>query len=147
MSRRVVITGVGAITPIGNNAKEFWNNAKEGKLGIDFIKSIDVENLDVKIAGEIKDLKVEDHLDKKECRRLDKFTQYALIASDEAIKQSGLDMDKINKNRIGVMVGSGIGGFHTHENEFVNLHTKGPKRISPMYIPMTIINAAAAILL
>ena len=144
MSRRVVITGIGAVTPIGNNAKEFWNNAKEGKLGIDFVKSIDVENLDVKIAGQIKDWKVEDYLDKKECRRLDKFTQYALIASDEAINQSGLNMDKIDKNRIGVMVGSGIGGFHTHENEFVNLHTKGPKRISPMYIPMTIINAAAA---
>ena len=144
MSKRVVITGTGAVTPIGNNVREFWNNAKEGKLGIDFIKSIDVENLDVKIAGQIKDLKVEDYLDKKECRRLDKFTQYALIASDEAIKQSGLNMNDIDKNRVGVMVGSGIGGFHTHENEFGNLHTKGPKRISPMYIPMTIINTAAA---
>lgn len=144
MSKRVVITGIGAVTPIGNNVREFWNNAKEGKLGIDFIKSIDVENLDVKIAGEIKDLKVEDYLDKKECRRLDKFTQYALIASDEAIKQSELNMNDIDKNRVGVMVGSGIGGFHAHENEFGNLHTKGPKRISPMYIPMTIINAAAA---
>ena len=144
MGKRVVITGMGAVTPIGNSVKEFWENAKEGKLGIDFIKSIDVENLDVKIAGEIKELKIEDYLDKKECRRLDKFTQYALIASNEAIKQSGINMDKIDKNRIGVMVGSGIGGFHTHEIEFGNLYTKGPKRISPMYIPMTIINAAAA---
>ena len=144
MNRRVVITGVGAITPIGNSAEEFWANAKSGKLGIDFIKSMDVENLDVKIGGEVKDLKIEDYLDKKECRRLDKFTQYALIASEEAIKQSGLNMDEIDKNRVGVMVGSGIGGFHTHENEFGNLHKKGPKRISPMYIPMTIINAGAA---
>ena len=144
MNRRVVITGVGAITPIGNSVEEFWTNAKNGKLGIDFIKSIDVENLDVKIAGEVKDLKVEDYLDKKECRRLDKFTQYALIASEEAIKQSGLNVDEIDKSRFGVMVGSGIGGFHTHENEFGTLYKKGPKRISPMYIPMTIINAAAA---
>lgn len=144
MSRRVVITGVGAITPIGNSAEEFWANAKDGKLGIDFIKSIDVENVDVKIGGEVKDLKVEDYLDKKECRRLDKFTQYALIASEEAINQSGLNVDEIDKCRFGVMVGSGIGGFHTHENEFGTLYKKGPKRISPMYIPMTIINAAAA---
>ena len=144
MNRRVVITGIGAITPIGNNVDEFWSNAKDGKLGIDFIKSIDTENLDVKIAGEVKDLKVEDYLDKKEIRRLDKFTQYALIASDEAVKQSGLNIDEIDKNKFGVMVGSGIGGFHTHENEFSSLHNRGPKRVSPMYIPMTIINAAAA---
>lgn len=144
MDRRVVITGVGAVTPIGNSAEEFWDNAKKGTLGIDFIKSIDVENLDVKIAGEVKDLKIEEYLDKKECRRLDKFTQYALIASEEAIKQSGLNLDEIDKTRFGIMVGSGIGGFHTHETEFTNLYKKGPKRISPMYIPMTIINAAAA---
>ena len=144
MYKRVVITGVGAITPIGNSVEEFWTNAKNGKLGIDFIKSINVENLDVKIGGEIKGLKVEDYLDKKECRRLDKFTQYALIASEEAIKQSRLNMDELDKNRVGVMVGSGIGGFHTHEKEFENLYKKGPKRISPMYIPMTIINAGAA---
>lgn len=144
MNRRVVITGMGAITPIGNNVDEFWSNAKEGKLGIDFIKSIDTDNLDVKVAGEVKGLKVDDYLDKKEIRRLDKFTQYALIASEEAVKNSNLNLDEIDKSRFGVMVGSGIGGFHTHENEFSSLFNKGPKRISPMYIPMTIINAAAA---
>ncbi|MGL5692903.1 MAG: beta-ketoacyl-ACP synthase II [Peptostreptococcaceae bacterium] len=144
MSRRVVITGVGAVTPIGNNVEEFWSNSKSGKLGIDFIKSINTDNLDVKIAGEVKDLKVEDFLDKKESRRLDKFTQYALIASEEAIKQSELNIDEINKDKFGVMVGSGIGGFHTHENEFSTLYNRGAKRVSPMYIPMTIINAAAA---
>ena len=141
---RVVITGMGAVTPIGNNVDEFWSNAKEGKLGIDFIKSIDTDNLDVKVAGEVKGLKVDDYLDKKEIRRLDKFTQYALIASEEAVKNSNLNLDEIDKSRFGVMVGSGIGGFHTHENEFSSLFNKGPKRISPMYIPMTIINAAAA---
>lgn len=144
MNRRVVITGMGAVTPIGNNVDEFWSNAKEGKLGIDFIKSIDTDNLDVKVAGEVKGLKVGDYLDKKEIRRLDKFNQYALIASEEAVKNSNLNLDEIDKSRFGVMVGSGIGGFHTHENEFSSLFNKGPKRISPMYIPMTIINAAAA---
>ena len=144
MSRRVVITGLGAVTPIGNNVNEFWSNAKNGKLGIDFIQSMDTDNLEVKIAGEIKGLKVEEYLDKKEVRRLDKFTQYALIASEEAVQNANLNLDEIDKNRFGVMVGSGIGGFHTHENEFSNLFNKGPKRISPMYIPMTIINAAAA---
>ena len=144
MSRRVVITGMGAITPIGNNTEEFWTNTKNGKLGIDFIKSMDVDNLEVKIAGEVKDLKVEDFIDKKEARRIDKFTQYALIASEEAMNQANLDLDNVNKSRFGVMLGSGIGGFHTHETEFTNLYKKGPRRISPMYIPMTIINAAAA---
>lgn len=144
MSRRVVITGIGAVTPIGNNVDEFWSNSKAGKLGIDFIKSIDTESLDVKIAGEVKDLKIEDYLDKKEIRRLDKFAQYALIASDEAVNNSGLNIDELDKSKFGVMVGSGIGGFHTHENEFSTLYNRGPKRISPMYIPMTIINAAAA---
>lgn len=144
MSRRVVITGTGAVTPIGNNVEEFWSNAKIGKLGIDFIKSINTENLEVKIAAEVKDLNVADYLDKKEVRRLDKFTQYALIASSEAVKQANLDLDKIDRNRFGVMLGSGIGGFHTHETEFNNIIVKGPKRVSPMYIPMTIINAAAA---
>ena len=144
MSRRVVITGVGAVTPIGNDVNEFWSNAKAGKLGIDFIKSMDTENLDVKVAGEVKDLKVENYLDKKDARRLDKFTQFALIASEEAIKNANLNVDEVDKNRFGVMVGSGIGGFHTHEHEFSSLYKKGPKRVSPMYIPMTIINAAAA---
>ena len=99
MSRRVVITGMGAITPIGNNTEEFWTNTKNGKLGIDFIKSMDVDNLEVKIAGEVKDLKVEDFIDKKEARRIDKFTQYALIASEEAMNQANLDLDNVNKSR------------------------------------------------
>lgn len=144
MENRVVITGMGAVTPIGNTADEFWNNAKQGKLGIDTIKSIDTEGLEVKVAGEVKDLDLTKFLDKKECRRLDRFTQYALIASMEAVQNANLDLDSIDKERFAVIVGSGIGGFHTHEKEFDTLHKKGVKRISPMYIPMTIINAAAA---
>ena len=144
MKNRVVITGMGAVTPIGNTETEFWENAKSGKLGIDTIKSIDTEGLDVKFAGEVKNLDIEKFLDKKECRRLDKFTQYALIASMEAVENAKLDLNQIDKDRFAVIVGSGIGGFNTNEKEFKTLHTKGIKRISPMYIPMTIINAAAA---
>ncbi|MGL5380520.1 beta-ketoacyl-ACP synthase II [Clostridium sp.] len=143
MDRRVVITGVGAITPLGNNVEDFWNNCKEGKLGIDFIKSINTENLDVKIAGEIKDYNPELVLDKKEIRRLDKFSQYALIAADEAIKNAALDLDSINKDRFGVIVGSGIGGFETMESGFKNLFDRGPKRVSPLFIPTAIINLGA----
>ena len=141
---RVVITGLGAVTPIGNNVEDFWQNSKNGNSGIDFIKSMDTSDLEVKVGGEVKDLKLEDYLDKKEIRRLDRFTQYALIASEEAIKNSNLDLENIDSDRFGVMVGSGIGGFHTHQSEFGNIHKKGPKKVSPMYIPMAIINAVAA---
>lgn len=144
MKNRVVITGMGAVTPIGNTQEEFWENAKAGKLGIDEIKSIDTAGLDVKFAGEIKNLDLSKFLDKKECRRLDKFTQYALIASMEAVENAKLDLEKIDKERFSIVVGSGIGGFNTNGKEYKILHTKGVKRISPMYIPMTIINAAAA---
>ena len=108
MKNRVVITGMGAVTPIGNTETEFWENAKSGKLGIDTIKSIDTEGLDVKFAGEVKNLDIEKFLDKKECRRLDKFTQYALIASMEAVENAKLDLNQIDKDRFAVIVGSGI---------------------------------------
>ncbi|AYE33176.1 beta-ketoacyl-ACP synthase II [Clostridium septicum] len=143
MSRRVVITGVGAITPIGNDANSFWKNSKEGKLGIDFIKSIDNEILDVKVAGEVKDFNPEGILDKKEIKRLDKFVQYGIVACDEAIKNADLDLDKINKEKFGVLVGSGIGGFSTMENGFKVLFDRGAKRVSPLFIPMAIINLGA----
>lgn len=144
MENRVVITGMGAITPIGNTVEEFWAGAKAGKLGINTIESIDTTGLDVSVAGEVKDLDLTKFLDKKECRRLDKFTQFALIASAEAMENANLNLDEIDKEKFAVIFGSGIGGFHTHEKEFDTLHKKGVKRISPMYIPMTIINAAAA---
>ncbi|MEG0134263.1 MAG: beta-ketoacyl-ACP synthase II [Clostridium sp.] len=143
MSRRVVITGMGAVTPIGNDVETFWNNSKEGKLGIDFIKSIDIENIDVKVAGELKGFNPEAVIDKKEAKRLDKFSQYALVAAEEAVKNSGIDLEKIDKNRFGVVVGSGIGGFTTQESSFKTLFDKGPKRVSPLFIPMAIINLAA----
>lgn len=141
---RVVVTGMGALTPIGNNVEDFWENSKKGKLGIDFIKSIDTSDLEVKIAGELKDFNLYDYIDKKEARRIDRFTQYGLIASMEAFNNSGLDLEKIDKDRFGVMFSSGIGGYNIHEVEIKNVYDRGPKRVSPMYVPMAIINAVGA---
>lgn len=140
MERRVVITGMGALTPIGNDVDTFWSNAKEGKLGIDFIKLIDKDLVDVKIAGEVKDFDPDTLIGKKESKRLDRFSQFALVASDEAIKSSGIDLEKEDMDRFGVMIGSGIGGFQTIENECGNLITGKSKRMSPFFVPMSIIN-------
>ena len=140
--RRVVITGLGAITPLGNNVEEFWNGIKEGKCGIDYIKSFDTTNFKVKLAAEVKNYNPEDFFDKREARRLDKFSQYAMIASREAWKDSGLDKEKENMEKVGVVVGSGIGGIETIETENKKCNEKGPDRVSPMYIPMGILNMA-----
>lgn len=143
MERRVVITGMGALTPIGNDVNTFWNNAKEGKLGIDFITIIDKDLLDVKIAGEVKDFNPEISIGKKESKRLDRFAQFALVASEEAIKDSGIDLEKVNLDRFGVMLGSGIGGFQTIEDECTKLATGKSKRVSPFFVPMAIVNLGA----
>lgn len=143
MERRVVITGMGALTPIGNDVNAFWNNTKEGKLGIDFITLINEELIDVKIAGEVKDFDPEILIGKKESKRLDRFAQFALVASDEAIKDSGIDLEKENLDRFGVMLGSGIGGFQTIEDECSKLATGKSRRVTPFFIPMAIINLGA----
>ncbi len=140
--KRVVITGLGAITPLGNDAKEFWKGIKEGKCGIDYIKSFDTTDFKVKIAAEVKNYNPEDYFDRRETKRLDKFSQYAMIASREAWKDSGLDREKENMERVGVVIGSGIGGIETIERENKKCNEKGPDRVSPMYIPMGIINMA-----
>lgn len=143
MERRVVITGMGALTPIGNDVASFWNNAKEGKLGIDFITLIDQELIDVKIAAEVKGFDPDTLIGKKEAKRLDRFAQFALVASDEAIKDSGIDLEKENLERFGVMLGSGIGGFQTIEDECSKLATGKSRRVSPFFVPMAIINLGA----
>ena len=143
MERRVVITGLGAITPIGNNVEEFWNGIKQGKCGIDQITEFDASNYKVKLAGEVKNYNPEEHFERKEAKRMDKFSQFAIIAAREAWKDSGLDKEKENMERIGVIVGSGIGGLGTIEKENRSLVEKGPDRVSPMYIPMAIGNMAA----
>lgn len=143
MERRVVITGMGALTPIGNDVTTFWNNAKEGKLGIDFITLIDQDLIDVKIAAEVKDFNPDTLIGKKEAKRLDRFAQFGLVAADEAIKDSGIDLEKEDLDRFGVMLGSGIGGFETIETECTKIATGKSKRVSPFFVPMTIINLGA----
>ena len=143
MERRVVITGLGAITPIGNNVEEFWNGIKTSKCGIDQITEFDTTNFKVKLAGEVKGYNAEEHFDRREAKRLDRFSQFAIVAAREAWKDSGLDREKENMEKVGVIIGSGIGGLGTIEKENRSLVEKGPDRVSPMYIPMSIGNMAA----
>ena len=142
MEKRVVITGLGAITPIGNNVEEFWEGIKEGKCGIDKITAFDTSNFKVKLAAELKDYNPENYFEKREAKRLDKFSQYAIIAAREAWKDSNLDKEKENMERVGIILGSGIGGVETIETENRKCVEKGPDRVSPMYIPMAISNMA-----
>ncbi|GKX65403.1 beta-ketoacyl-ACP synthase II [Inconstantimicrobium mannanitabidum] len=142
MENRVVITGLGAVTPIGNNISDFWNNTKNGVSGVDYIKAFDTTDFKVKIGAEVKDFNPESVIDKKEVKRMDRFSQFALVAAEEAILDSKLNLDEIDKDRFGVLVGSGIGGLGTIEKECENLFTKGPNRVSPLFVPMAIINMA-----
>lgn len=143
MKRRVVITGMGALSPIGNTVSEMWENAKNGVSGIDFIKRFDTTDMKVKVAGELKGYEPTDHMDKMTARRTARFTQLAVVAAREAMAQSGLDMEKEDRSRCGVNISSGIGGLPTIEAE----HEKGQKRgfdkVSPLFVPMAIVNMAA----
>lgn len=143
MERRVVITGLGAITPIGNTVEEFWNGIKTNKCGINKITEFDTENYKVKLAGEVKNYNPEEYFDKRNCKRLDRFSQFAIVASKEAMKDSGITPENTDMTRVGVIIGSGIGGLGTIERENENLIQKGPDRVSSMYIPMSIGNMAA----
>ena len=143
MKRRVVITGLGTVNPLGNNVEETWKKVQENACGIGPITHFDTENFTVKMAGEVKDLNVEDILGKKESKRMDRFTQFAMIAAKEAMEDSGLDPEKEDTNRCGVLVSSGIGGVPTIETEHAKGLEKGFNRISPFFIPMAISNMAA----
>jgi 3-oxoacyl-[acyl-carrier-protein] synthase II len=143
MKRRVVVTGLGAITPIGKDVNSFFEGVREGRLGIDYIKSFDTENFKVKVAAEVKDFDPNNYMDKKEAKRMDRFCQFAVASSIEAVKDSGLDVEKIDKNKFGVVIGSGIGGLLTIEKEHRNLLEKGPNKVGPLFIPMAIVNLAA----
>ena len=143
MSNRVVITGMGAITPVGNDVKSFWNSIKNGECGIDFIKAFDTTDFKVKVAAEVKDFNPEDYMDKKEAKRMDTFCQFAMASTAQAIGDSKLDLDKIDQEKFGVVVGSGIGGIKTIEKECISMQSKGPNRVHPMFIPMIIGNMAA----
>lgn len=140
---RVVITGIGAITPIGKTSEEFWKGIKQGVCGIDEITQFDTTDFKVKLAAEVKDYEPEDYFDKKAAKRLDRYTQFAVIAAKEAMLDSGITKENTNMERVGVVVGSGIGGLNTIEEQNRNLVQKGPDRVSPMFIPMSICNMAA----
>lgn len=142
--RRVVITGCGAVTPIGTGKDEFWSALERGENGVDYIKSFDTTNHPVKIAAEVKDFAPEKWLDKKEVRRTDRVIQLAAAAADLAIKDSGLDLEKVDKNMLGVYLGSGEGGIRTLEDNARVINTKGPNRVSPFMVPMMIANMPAA---
>ncbi|MDL2309227.1 beta-ketoacyl-ACP synthase II [Bacteroidales bacterium OttesenSCG-928-C03] len=140
--KRVVITGLGAVTPIGNDVQTFWNNLINGVNGIDFIKSIPTDDLPVKIAAELKDFDPKAHgIDASTVRRTDPFARYAMAAANEAMKDSQLE---VNPDRLGVYIGSGIGGWKTIYNESVKLEKEGIQWISPLFIPTMIANIAAA---
>lgn len=142
--KRVVVTGIGAVTPIGNDAATFWQNIKSGVSGIGPVTHFDVTDFKTKIAGEVKDFDITKYVEKKEARKMDLFTQYAIAAADEAFHDAGIDMSKEDEWRVGVITGSGIGGISTFEDQHSNLINKGPGRVSPFFIPMMIGNIAAS---
>lgn len=143
MSKRVVITGVGAITPIGIGKDEFWNGLVAGKSGISLITRFDTTDFTSKIAGEVKDFDYTQYVDKKEGKRMDRFVHYAVAASKMAIADAELDLDKVDRDRIGTCIGTGIGGVETLHDQYKALFDKGPNRVSPFFVPMMIANMAA----
>lgn len=144
MSRkRVVITGFGAITPVGNTVKETWNSLLEGKSGTAKITRFDSTDFKTHIAAEVKNYDPLDYFDKKESRKLDRYAQFAMISADEALAMSGLDFEKEDCDRIGVIIGSGIGGMRSFEDEHSKLINGGPRKVSPFFIPLMIADIAA----
>lgn len=145
MKRRVVVTGLGALTPVGLNVQEFWSSMIQGKSGVDFITYFDTTEFNTKFAAELKGFNPQNYMDRKLAQRTDPFTQYALASTAEAIKDSELNLDKIDKERAGVVFGSGIGGMWTYDKQQNILFTRGgnPDRISPFFIPMLIADIAA----
>jgi len=144
MKRRVVVTGLGAITPVGNNVLSFWNALKEGISGIDRITYFDASKFDSQIAGEVKGFNPLDWgLTQKEVNRMEKFVQFAICASKEAIEDAGLDLEKEDRTRIGVLIGSGIGSLRIIEEQHKILLEQGPKKITPFLIPLLIVNEAS----
>ena len=143
MGTRVVITGLGAITPIGIGREEFWKGLLEGRNGIGKITRFDPEGFEAQIAGEVKDFDPAAYIDKKESKRMDRCAQFAVAAAGLAIKDAGLDLDKEDRDRIGTFVGTGIGGMETMHGQYEKFFAKGPSRISPFFVPMLIPNMPA----
>ena len=143
MKRRVVVTGLGAITPIGNSVEEFWNGIKGGKVGIGEITRFDTTDYKVKLAAEVKDFVAKERMDFKAAKRMELFSQYAVAAAKEAYEDAGLEIEKEDAFRAGVIVGSGIGSLQTVEREYEKILTKGPSRVNPLMVPLMISNMAA----
>ena len=141
--RRVVITGMGAITPLGNTVEEFWKNIRAGKVGIGPITRFDTTDFKAKVAGEVKDFKADEFMDFKTAKRMEPFSQYAAAAALMAVKDSGIDIEKEDAYRCGVIVGSGVGSMQANEREHSRLLEYGPNKIGPLYIPLMIGNMAA----
>jgi 3-oxoacyl-[acyl-carrier-protein] synthase II len=146
MKKRVVITGLGVISPVGNDVASFWQSLKEGKSGVGPITSFDATAFDSRIAAEVKDFDPTQHgISLKDVKRTAKFVQFAVAAAKQAVESSGLDLNKEDRDRIGVIIGSGIGSLHTIEEEHKIYLSKGPSRLSPFLIPMLIVNEAAGL--
>lgn len=143
MSRRVVVTGLGVISPVGNTVDTFWSSLREGVCGINTTTSFDITEYDSKVSGEVKNFDATQYMDRKIAKRMDRFSHFAIAASQEAIEMSGLDLEKEDLTRIGVIVSSGIGSLETIEIEEQKLLERGPSKVSPMLIPKIISNIAA----
>ncbi|WP_347487892.1 beta-ketoacyl-ACP synthase II [Desulfoscipio sp. XC116] len=143
MSKRVVITGIGLVTPVGNTLNDFWGNLTGGISGVGPITRFDTTGYSSKIAAEVKNFTPTDYIDRKEARRMDRFTHYAVAAAAMAVENAGLDITKINRARAGVILGSGVGGIETLEDQHRVLVERGPGRVSPLFIPMMISNMAS----
>ncbi|MCI9490031.1 MAG: beta-ketoacyl-ACP synthase II [Dorea sp.] len=143
MKRRVVVTGLGAVTPIGNTVPEFWDSVRAGKVGIGEITKFDISDYKVKIAAEVKNFTARERMDAKAARRMEPFAQYAVAAAIEAYEDAGLDIEKEDPYRAGVIVGSGVGSLAEVEREYDRIHTKGPAKVNPLMVPLMISNMAA----
>lgn len=143
MSRRVVVTGLGAVTPIGNNVDDFWTSVKAGKIGFDHITKFDTPDYKCHIAAELKDFNPQDFMDRKAAKRMEPFSQYAVAAAKQAIDDSGLDIEKEDPYMVGCAIGSGIGSLQAMERETQKLYEKGPNRVNPLLVPLMICNMAA----
>lgn len=142
---RVVITGLGVISPLGNDIDTFWNHLIQGKSGVSTITRFDTSDFAVKIAAEVKDFNPLNFMNKKDAKRMDRFVQFAVAASKMALEHAGLDMDKVEKERVGTYIGSGIGGLETLEEQHKVMMKRGPRRVSPFFVPMMIANMASGI--
>lgn len=143
MSRRVVVTGLGAVTPIGDNVDDFWTSVKAGKIGFDHITKFDTTDYKCHIAAELKDFNPQDFMDRKAAKRMEPFSQYAVAAAKQAIDDSGLDIEKEDPYMVGCAIGSGIGSLQAMERETQKLYEKGPNRVNPLLVPLMICNMAA----